>query len=131
MDSTEPIKEQADQLRSYIKQFPAEGRQEWYMHLSIIIDGIDRTMPVRENIKRPVHVAITSSKRFHLTAHGIRVVLKDLLGNDRGFAVPDDDGYTIVINNALGPHERLQTLDHELDHIKRGDHFDPDYVEYA
>lgn len=66
-----------------------------------------------------------------LAANGIRVVLKDLPGNERGFSVPNGDGFTIVINNALGPEERLATLDHELNHIRRGDHFNPDYIEYA
>ena len=66
-----------------------------------------------------------------LESEGIRVVLKDLPGNDKAFSVPNGDGFTIVINAALGPQEQLQALEHEVAHIHRGDHFNPDYVEYA
>ena len=65
LDSSQPIKEQAEQLQDYIKSQPKEARQEWYMYLSIIIDGVDRSLPSRQGIKTPVYVAITSGKRFH------------------------------------------------------------------
>lgn len=69
--------------------------------------------------------------REYLEANGIRVLLMNLAGNKKGFSVPNGDGFLVVINSNLGPQERLDTLDHELEHIRRGDHFNPDYVEYA
>ena len=60
----------------------------------------------------------------------IQPILKRLPGNLKAFSVPVRDGYGIVVNDALGPEERLQALLHELDHIRAGDHGNPDYNEY-
>lgn len=66
-----------------------------------------------------------------IESNSIRVVLRRMPGNVRALSAPLGDGYSVIVNDALGPRERLQALDHELEHIERGDHFNPDYVEYA
>ena len=59
------------------------------------------------------------------------VVLENLPGNAKAFIRKRLDGYTIVVNVALGPDEQREAILHELEHIRRGDLFNTDYVEYA
>lgn len=66
-----------------------------------------------------------------LEGHGIRVVLRDMPGNAKAFVRQMGDGYTIVVNAALGPAEQKKAVQHELEHIERGDLYSTDYVEYA
>lgn len=50
----------------------------------------------------------------------------------KGFSYHDEEGRYIVVYNARLDHgHNLETSDHELRHIKRGDHWDQTYHEYA
>lgn len=51
----------------------------------------------------------------------IRCVLLPLSGDVRGFTVCKDDYYTIVLREDLDPEIRIQTYQHEIDHIRNGD----------
>lgn len=62
---------------------------------------------------------------------GIRVILKDFPTAVKGFCYHDHDGRCyIAINSRLSKEQQKKTIKHELDHIRNGELFDPDYVEY-
>ena len=49
----------------------------------------------------------------------------------KGFSYHDDEGrYVVVINSRLDIRTNKSTADHELRHIKRGDHMNTLYYEY-
>lgn len=58
------------------------------------------------------------------------VHLCSLPGNVKGFCVPNGDGYTIVLNDNLSPKALKDAYQHEVQHIKNGDHYKEDYQEY-
>ncbi|MHC1785469.1 MAG: hypothetical protein AB9880_00145 [Christensenellales bacterium] len=61
----------------------------------------------------------------------IRVCTQPLPGSVRAFSMPYGDGFTIIVNDSLSPMAKLDALEHELEHIKRGDHFNQKYSEYT
>ena len=67
----------------------------------------------------------------YIDANCIRVVLAKLPGNVKAFSLLNADSYTVAVNTDLGPVEQLDAIRHELAHIKRGDHYNPDYWEYS
>lgn len=49
----------------------------------------------------------------------------------RGFTYHDDDGHEfIMINGNLSPEAQRETLKHEVNHLMRGDMYNPEYKEY-
>ena len=66
-----------------------------------------------------------------LEYHGATVAYRRMPGNAKAFVTTNQDGYLIVVNDALGPIEQREAILHELQHIRRGDLFNPDYLEYA
>jgi hypothetical protein len=62
--------------------------------------------------------------------NNIRVCLKRLPGCVRAFSMPNNDGYTVVVNDSLCQEARMKALNHELEHIMHNDHFNPTYTEY-
>lgn len=72
----------------------------------------------------------TETAETFVETHDIHITLKRLPGNAKAFSLPLGDGYSIVINDALGPEEQFQALEHELNHIKAGHHHQETYVEY-
>ena len=58
-------------------------------------------------------------------------LLVDLPTSVRGFCYHDDDGEPMIILNArLSREQNRKTYDHECDHIKNGDMYEPTYTEY-
>lgn len=61
----------------------------------------------------------------------IPVILKDLPTTIRGFCCLGSDYEPIIIINARMSYEQqLKTYEHELEHIRSGQIYDPDYQEY-
>ena len=59
-------------------------------------------------------------------------ILKDLPTSIRGFVFLGDDGEpVIVVNSRLTREQNRKTWNHERDHIRRGDMFEPTYNEYG
>lgn len=62
---------------------------------------------------------------------GALVRVQDLPASVHGICYHDDDlNPYIIINAKMDRAHQLSTLRHELDHIERGQMFDPDYHEY-
>lgn len=62
---------------------------------------------------------------YHLMAeYDCSIVETSLPGGCKGFTMKsqEDIGYVIYLNNNRPKHKMIKTLEHELDHIKRG-HF--------
>lgn len=51
-----------------------------------------------------------------LEYHNATVVQRDMPGNAKAFIAKNADGYTIVVNAALGPEEQKKAIKHELNH---------------
>lgn len=60
----------------------------------------------------------------------VMIHLMPLPGNICAFSIPCGDGYTVVINDYMSPNAKKKAFEHELNHIKHGDHYNPDYQEY-
>jgi hypothetical protein len=61
----------------------------------------------------------------------MKVILQDLPTTVRGFCFHDDAGDEyVVLNSRLTREQNLITYDHERRHIRRGDMYDPNYIEY-
>lgn len=72
---------------------------------------------------------MTLSER--LKKSGARVRLYSLPGSVRGFCYHDDDlNSYIIINADLDRGQQIDTLQHELRHIERGDMYNEDFREY-
>jgi len=57
--------------------------------------------------------------------------LMDLPTTVRGYCFHDDNGEEFVVLNSRLTHEMNQhTYDHEQEHIRRGDLWDMNYIEY-
>ena len=55
----------------------------------------------------------------------------DLPSGVKGFILHDEnDDYTIFLNDRLGRDLNIKTLDHELEHIARGDLYSTDSADY-
>ena len=62
----------------------------------------------------------------------VPVVLAKLTGNVRGFCcLGSDYEPVIVINDQLSPEQKKRTYLHELNHIRNGDMYKEEYVEYG
>ena len=49
----------------------------------------------------------------------------------KGFSYHDDEGrFIVVLNTRLGIMQNRKTADHELRHIMKGEHDNPNYIEY-
>ena len=60
------------------------------------------------------------------------VIMKDLPTSVRGLVFLDDDGEpVIVVNSRLTREQNRKTWNHERDHIRRGEMFEPTYNEYG
>lgn len=60
------------------------------------------------------------------------VRLENLPTRIKGFCYHDDDGHEFIILNSRLPHEmNLESYQHELLHIERGDMYDMNYHEYT
>ena len=60
-----------------------------------------------------------------------KIRLMDMPTTVRGFCYHDDEGEEFVILNSRLTREANQhTLDHEREHIRRGDMWNMEYVEY-
>ena len=60
------------------------------------------------------------------------VILQDLPTSVRGFVFQGEDGEpVIVVNSRLTREQNRKTWNHERDHIRRGDMFEPTYNEYG
>lgn len=61
-----------------------------------------------------------------------RLTLSNLPTSVRGYVYLEEDGVPrIVLNANLTREQNLLTLKHEVEHIERGDVFDPTYNEYG
>lgn len=61
----------------------------------------------------------------------VRIIMQNLPNRIHGFCYHDDDDNVFVVLNARDSHFRnLQTLDHELRHIRRDDLHNKKYKEY-
>lgn len=61
----------------------------------------------------------------------IRTILQNLPVSIHGFCFHDDDGQPVVVLNArLSAEKRMKAYRHELEHIERGEMYDPTYIEY-
>lgn len=57
--------------------------------------------------------------------------LMDLPTTVRGYCFHDDDGEEfVVLNSRLTREANMKTYNHEQDHIRRGELYDPNYLEY-
>jgi Zn-dependent peptidase ImmA (M78 family) len=62
---------------------------------------------------------------------GILVIYQDLPSRVRGFTcLGSDYEPCIVINASMTREQQRKTFLHEMDHIKKGELYDPDYTEY-
>jgi len=60
------------------------------------------------------------------------VVFDNLPTSIRGMVIQGDDGDpVIVLNSRLSREQNRKSYRHELEHIKRGDMYNPDYIEYG
>lgn len=67
----------------------------------------------------------------YVEENGIIFQPRNLPTTIRGFSYHDDEGrYIVVINSRLDVRTNKSTADHELRHIKRGDHSNMLYYEY-
>ena len=58
--------------------------------------------------------------------------LMDLPTSVRGLCYHDDDGEEyVILNSRLTREQNRKTWDHERDHIRRGEMFEPNYNEYG
>lgn len=63
--------------------------------------------------------------------HDVPVVLKDLPVKIHGFVCLGSDYEPIIVINArLSRVQQLRTYRHEIKHIKRGDMYNTNYIEY-
>lgn len=61
----------------------------------------------------------------------IRTILQNMPVSIHGFCFHDDDGQPVVVLNArLSAEKRMKAYRHELEHIERGEMYDPTYIEY-
>lgn len=60
----------------------------------------------------------------------VAVVLQELPGNIHAYSQPNGDTYTVILNSALSDDAQRRAYEHELEHIRRGDHHNLEYVEY-
>lgn len=60
------------------------------------------------------------------------VRLMDLPTSVRGFCYHDDDGNEyIILNSRLSREQNRKSYLHEQNHLKNGDMYNPDYIEYG
>ena len=61
----------------------------------------------------------------------IRTILLNLPVSVSGFVFHDDEGQPVVVLNArLSAERRLKAYRHEVEHIEKGEMYDPNYREY-
>lgn len=66
-----------------------------------------------------------------IATEGIKVIVQDLPTAVKGFCYHDNDGESYIVLNARQTKEQnKRTIDHELNHIKNGDMYNPDFREY-
>lgn len=53
----------------------------------------------------------------------IRYMQLELPARVKAFTVKNEDDYFIVVNSILSRSQQLREINHELNHIKRGDYF--------
>ena len=62
----------------------------------------------------------------------VPVILKKLTGRVRGFCcLGSDFEPIIVINDELSPEQKRRTYEHEMEHIRRGEIYNPTFNEYG
>lgn len=67
----------------------------------------------------------------YINKEGITVISTDLPTAVKGFCYHDDDDRSFIVVNARHSREQQRkTVKHELEHIKRGDMYNPEYKEY-
>ena len=65
-------------------------------------------------------------KRGDIWMDNIRILYVDMPIGYRAFTMPKDDYYTIYLNSRYNLEQNINSLEHELTHIKNGD-YDKDY----
>jgi len=61
-----------------------------------------------------------------------RIRLEDLPTSIRGFCYHDDNGEEfVVLNSRLTRKQNMETYRHEQEHLRHGDMFNENYIEYG